>query len=277
MKKIIAAHDLSGVGKASLGAVIPIISSMGSVVCSLPTAVLSTITGVFDGYSVTGLTNQMKNTISHWEELGINFDMIYSGFLGSPEQVDIIISAIKRFSGSYVVVDPVFADNGVLYPTMGVEMVENMRRLIRHADLITPNITEAQYLLGEGFCAFDDDTVKDWLSRLCAMGPKRVVITSCMLGNDMYVASCDGDDFWKLKCDYTPVDFHGTGDIFTSVIAGALARGDGFEQATALAAHFVKTAIDATLEEKWEARLGVLIEKVLGTLDKPAPIHCERF
>lgn len=277
MKKIIAAHDLSGLGKASLGAAIPIISSMGSVVCCLPTAVFSTITGVFEGYSIVDLTSQMKNTITHWADMGIEFDFIYSGFLGSPEQVDVIISASESFKGCYIVVDPVFADNNKLYPTMDSVMVENMKRLVTHANLITPNVTEAQFLLDEKACEYTEDIAKDWLTRLCNMGPDKAVITSVRFGNDMYVTAYDKftNEFWKLKCDYIPIDFHGTGDIFTSVLVGALSRGDSFETAIALAAQFVKTAIDATLEEKWETRFGVLIEKVLCFLNKPISIHCE--
>ncbi len=267
LKKIIAAHDLSGLGKASLGAVIPIISAMGSVVRSLPTAVLSTITGVFEGYEITDLTEQMKKTIEHWKKLNIGFDCIYSGFLGNSHQVDIIISAIKSFA-CYAVVDPVFADNGKLYPTMDNTMVENMRRLVKYADLITPNITEAQFLLGESERCKDESEAMQWLVRLCEMGPRRAVITSCKLGNDMLVVSYDKDTgiFNKLKYEYVPFEFHGTGDIFTSVLTGALLRGDGFEEAISLAADFVKKAIRETIDSGGEARMGVLVEKVLCEL-----------
>ncbi|MDR0405169.1 MAG: pyridoxamine kinase [Clostridiales bacterium] len=287
MKKIIAAHDLSGLGTASLGAVIPIISSMGSYVCSLPTAVLSTITGVFEGYAITGLTEQMQRTIQHWDGLGVTFDYIYSGFLGSAEQVDIILDAASRFHGCYLVVDPVFADNGRLYPTMDGAMVENMKRLAARANLITPNFTEARFLLGEtppeGVVDetrdFPEAEAKDWLTRLCGTGPERAVITGGKFRDGMYVTAYDKPRgaFWKLKCEYVPAQFHGTGDIFTSVLVGALARGDCFETAVALAARFVRTAIDATLAEQWEPRMGVLVEKVLGGLGTPPAILCERF
>jgi len=269
LKKVIAAHDLSGLGKASLGAVIPIISSMGSVVCSLPTAVLSTVTGVFEGYRIIDLTPQMKETIEHWKSLDVDFDCIYSGFLGNSGQVDVIISAIEEFS-CFAVVDPVFADNGRLYPTMNDEMVDSMRRLVAHANLITPNITEAKFLLGEVEGCKTEEEAEQWLIRLCEMGPNCAVITSCKLGNDMYVVSYDKSEnrFYKLKCDYSPVEFHGTGDIFTSVLTGALLRGDSFEASVVLATDFVKQAIDVTIAIGGESRMGVLIETVLGTLIK---------
>ncbi|OQB14719.1 MAG: Hydroxymethylpyrimidine/phosphomethylpyrimidine kinase [Firmicutes bacterium ADurb.Bin193] len=279
MKKIIAAHDLSGIGRASLSAVLPIISAMGGVVCSLPTAVLSTVTGIFDGYTITDLTAQMEKTIDHWSLLGVKFDYIYSGFLGSPKQVDTIISAIRLFQGCYVVVDPVFADNGKLYPTMDAEMVNNMRRLVTKADLITPNLTEAQFLLNEECTDISADIAKDLLLRLSDMGPERVVITGCQIGGEMFVFAYDkkADSFWRLRCNYAPADFHGTGDIFTSVLVGALSRGDGFPDAIALSASFVRHAIDATIEEEWDRRMGLLIEKVLGFLSLPPSINCERL
>ncbi len=253
---------------------------MGSVVCSLPTAVLSTITGVFDGYSITDLTEQMIKTISHWESLKADFDIIYSGFLGSHEQVDVILSAIERFKGCYVIVDPVFADNGRLYPTMSHEMVKNMKRLVSRANLITPNFTEACFLLDENpETKADDNTLKKWLSRLCDMGPERCVITSCPLGKDICVAAYDRikNEYWKLICRYIPIEFHGTGDIFTSVLTGAVARGDCFEAAISLSASFVRDAIDATSGEDWDRRYGLLIEKVLEKVTRPAVNMCERF
>ena len=135
LPKIIAAHDLSGFGKASLTAVIPILSVMGNYVCPLQTAALSTITGVFNDFEFTDLTEHIRSTIKHWKKLDIDFDYIYSGFLGSPEQVDVIIEA-KRIFDCSLVVDPVFADDGKLYPTMNDSMVANMKRLVSIADII---------------------------------------------------------------------------------------------------------------------------------------------
>jgi pyridoxine kinase len=279
LKKVIAAHDLSGLGKASLGCAIPIISAMGSVVCSLPTAVFSTITGVFEGYSITDLTEQMKNTISHWKSLNTSFDILYSGFLGSPQQVDEIISAINSFEGCYFIADPVFADNGKLYDTMDEEMVANMKRLVSYANVITPNYTEACFLLDEKPGTFTEPIAKAWLKRLSKMGPERVVITSCNLDGNMFVVAYDSllDTYWKLRCDYVPMEFHGTGDIFTSVLTGALARDDSFEASLTLAAQFVKDAIDATIVENWDMCYGVLMEKVLCNVAMPAANKCQRF
>lgn len=279
LKKVIAAHDVSGLGKASLGCALPIISVMGSVVCCLPTAVLSTITGVFEGYSITDLTGQMKKTIAHWQGLNIDFDMIYSGFLGSSGQVDVIIDAVKAFDNCCFVADPVFADNGKLYPSMGLDMVESMKRLVSYANIIIPNYTEACFLLDEKMRAITVQTAKKWLLRLNKIGPQRVVITSIPLDGDMLVIAYDEceDVFLKLKYQHIPVDFHGTGDVFASVLCGALARGDSFGQAITLAADFVRSAICATICEKWDPRQGVLIEKELQMLITSVESKCERF
>ncbi|MCK9479360.1 MAG: pyridoxamine kinase [Firmicutes bacterium] len=279
MKKIIAAHDISGLGKASLGSALPIISVMGSVVCCLPTAVLSTITGVYEGYSITDLTEQMKDTIAHWKNLNTNFDMIYSGFLANSGQVDIIINAAKSFNNCYFVADPVFADNGQLYQTMNLDMVKSMRRLISSANIITPNFTEACFLLGETMDKTSEQSAKQWLRKLNNMGPERVVITSFPFGDEMFIVAYDkkSDAFWKLKYKHIPVDFHGTGDVFTSVLCGAFARGDSFESAITLAADFAKNTINATINEDWDLRQGLLIEKRLTTLANVVKSKCERF
>lgn len=267
LPKIIAAHDLSGLGKASLGAIIPILSAMGTYVCPLPTAVLSTITGVFDDFSITDLTLQMQRTIDHWQTLDIPFDFLYSGFLGSPQQVDIIGEAAQRF-GCHLMVDPVFADNGQLYPTMTGQMVERMRDLVCRADLITPNITEAQFLLEQHTQPTTRDQVEDWLKKLSAMGPKQVAITSCAIDGGMYVCAYEGQtgEILHIPCHYLPVNFHGTGDIFTAVLVGAIARGKTFAFGLHLAVDFVRRAIEQTIQLGVPPREGVAVEGVLNQL-----------
>lgn len=267
LPKIIAAHDLSGFGKASLTAVIPILSVMGSYVCPLQTAALSTITGVFEGYTFTDLTKHIHATIKHWSELNIKFDYIYSGFLGSPEQVDVIMEAKKLFDCS-LIVDPVFADDGELYPTMNDCMVSNMKRLVSVADIITPNITEAMFLLGENKLADDEQEIKLWLKRLCDMGPSLSLITSCRIGDKMYVCAYDSkaDKYITTDCRFYPGNFHGTGDVFTTVLTGAIARGQSAEEAIKLAVNFVRHAIEETVENGVNPKEGIVIEKILKDL-----------
>ncbi|MDD3031953.1 MAG: pyridoxamine kinase, partial [Atribacterota bacterium] len=144
VQRVAAIHDLSGFGRVSLAVVIPILSTMGIQVCPLPTAVLSTHTGSFKNYKFIDLTTHMTEYIAHWKEINIDFDCIYSGFLGSPQQIDIISHFIDDFAreDTLVVVDPVMGDGGKLYSSMNQNMVREMRKYIQKADLITPNYTE---------------------------------------------------------------------------------------------------------------------------------------
>ena len=267
-KKIIAVHDLSGIGLASLTAALPIISAMGSAVCPMPTAILSTITGVFTGFTFVDLTDHMQETLEHWKTLDMKFNYIYSGFLGNSKQVDIILDTKKAFDDCSLIVDPVFADEGKLYPTMDMSMVANMRKLIAKADIITPNVTEAMFLLGEDELPENREVVKNWLVRLCAKGCKKAAITSLRDGEDIYVMAYEAEtgEFFEIIRHYIPVSLHGTGDVFTSVLVGAIARGDSFYKATETASDFVYKAIEITLAEGADIREGIRIQKLLKEL-----------
>lgn len=181
IRRVAAIHDLSGFGKASLTIVIPTLSSMGIQVCPLPTAILSTHTGGFTGFSFLDLTDEMERIIAHWKTVGTRFEAIYSGFLGSPRQVDIVSRFIDDFrrEEQLVVVDPVLADDGKLYSTMGPEMVEGMGRLVGKADVVTPNLTELALLIGEPYREeIGLDEIKRWMKDLAVKGPKYIVVTS---------------------------------------------------------------------------------------------------
>lgn len=272
--RIAAIHDLSGFGRCSLSVIIPTLSAMGMQVCPLPTAVLSTHTGGFDGYTFVDLTDTMEAYSSHWKSLGIDFDCIYSGFLGSERQIDIISSFIDDFKTdkTLVVVDPVFADNGRLYSTFTADFVPHMRRLVQKAHVITPNITEAAYLLGTDLkSCYSAREAKDMLLALCDAGPKTAIITSVPMPDTKSCAvaySADDGRFWKVSCDYVPAEYPGTGDIFTSVLTGALLEGDSLPVAVDRAVIFVSKAIRTTFGYTTNARDGVVLEKVLHTLGK---------
>ncbi|MEA1961154.1 MAG: pyridoxamine kinase [Bacillota bacterium] len=279
VKKVAAIHDLSGYGRASLTAIIPIISSMGIQVCPVPTAILSTHTGGFENYQFIDLTEHLEDFINHWKQLNLDFDCIYSGFLGSPRQIEIIARFIQDFHTDHniTLVDPVMGDNGKLYQTMGTEMVEKMKQLIAHADIITPNFTEAVFLLDEKYDAVDEKEIKKWLIRLSDMGPRVVIITSvppCESRKNTYVVAYDREDsrFWKVKCDYIPAHFPGTGDAFASVIVGSLLQGDSLPIALDRAVQFCTLAIRASYGYSYPHREGVLLEKVLDNLKAPTTI-----
>ncbi len=280
--RIAAIHDMSGFGRCSLSVIIPTLSSMGMQVCPLPTAVLSTHTGGFEGYTFVDLTDTMKAYYEHWKSLGITFDCIYTGFLGSSKQIDIILDFIKDFAkeDTMVVVDPVFADGGKLYDTFTPDFINHMKRLVSKAQTITPNITEASFLLAqEKKEVYSVDEVKKMLLSLCKLGPQTAVITSMVMPD---AANCvvaydkiDGR-FWRVGCDYIPAEYPGTGDIFTSVLAGALLEGDSLPVAIDRAVQFISIAIRTTFGYNPPIREGVVLERVLHTLSKtPENINYE--
>lgn len=280
IKKVAAIHDLSGFGRASLTTVIPILSTMGIQVCPVPTAILSTHTSDFTGYSFIDLTDYMEEHIAHWKKLNLEFDCIYSGFLGSPRQIKIVSDFVDYFGhkDNMVVVDPVLGDNGHLYGTMGSEMVTEMRKLVSKADIITPNFTEAAFLLGEEYKDITTEKeVKEWLVRLADMGPKIVVITSVPdekindFEKNMSVIAYDreNDVFWKVSCKYIPVSYPGTGDAYTSVFIGSLLQGDSLPIAIDRGMQFVTQCIKASYGFKYPSREGVLLEKNLNILNVP--------
>ena len=180
VKKIAAVHDLSGMGRVSLTVVIPILSSMGFQVCPLPTAVLSNHTQYPD-FSFLDLTDEMPKIIAQWKKLNVQFDAIYTGYLGSPKQIQIVSDFINDFrhEDSLIVADPVLGDNGRLYTNFDMEMVKEMRHLIKKADVVTPNMTELFYLLDKPYKADNtDEELKEYLRLLSDKGPQVVIITS---------------------------------------------------------------------------------------------------
>lgn len=278
-KRIVAVHDLSGVGRVSLMAVIPILSSMGFQVCALPTAVLSTHTQ-YPSFTFLDLTSEMKRIVSQWKALDFRFDTFYTGYLGSPEQVRIVEDFISDFRrpSDLVVVDPVLGDNGQLYKGFTEDMVLGMRGLIHKADVITPNMTELYLLLGENYRdRMSDGELKQVLRKLSDMGPEIVIVTSVPVIDQPHMTSvyaynrCGGR-YWKVTCPYLPAHYPGTGDAFTSVITGALMQGDSLPIALDRASQFILQGIRATFGYEYNNMDGIMLEKVLHNLDMPNQI-----
>ncbi|MBQ3554421.1 MAG: pyridoxamine kinase [Clostridia bacterium] len=274
IKKVAAINDLSGFGRASLCSIIPTLSSMGVQVCPVPTTIMSTHSGDFEDYTFHDMTDELPAYIEHWSKLGLTFDCIYSGFLGSPRQAELVADIVNRFrtKDTLVVVDPVMGDNGSLYSSISEEMVPEMRKLIAKADIIVPNFTEAALLLGrEVKNDITKEEMREWLRALSDLGPDTVLITSApdtenkdMVGVVAYERSCD--KYWKVtsRCleDYYP----GTGDVFASVLIGSLLKGDSLPEAIDWAAQFVSQCIKASSGYDYERRDGVLLERVLPLL-----------
>jgi len=279
VKKVCAVHDLAGLGHVSLNEVIAILSTMGHQVISLPTAFLSSNTA-YQNFRFLDLTDQMPGFIEHWKELGLVFDAIYSGFLGSPQQIHIVKDLIRDFCNPelIVVVDPVFGDNGELYSSFTLDIVDEMRKLIEVADIITPNITEASFLLKERYPeAMSIEQAKDWCKRLAERGPKVVVLTSvpdeCVKKRTAVIAyNREENRFWKVSCDYIPASYPGTGDAFTSVLLGSLMQGDSLPIALDRAVQFISIGIRSTYGFKHNVNEGILVERVLNYLKAPIPM-----
>lgn len=281
VKKVVAVHDLSGMGRVSLMAVIPILSSMGFQVCPLPTAVLSAHTQYPD-YSFLDLTDEMKNIIRKWQQMDVRFDTFYTGYLGSARQVKIVEELITRFRrpNDLVVVDPVLGDNGKLYVGMADEMVGEMRRLIRTADIITPNLTELFLLLDRPMLSvaeLSDRVLKESLKALSDKGPEIVIVTSVPVMDNPHMTSVyaynrGGGRYWKVTCPYLPAHYPGTGDTFTSVITGAIMQGDSLPIALDRATQFILQGIRATFGYEYNNLDGIMLEKVLHNLDMPIQV-----
>lgn len=279
VKKIAAVHDLSGAGRVSLTVVIPILSSMGFQVCPLPTAVLSSHTQ-YPHFSLLDLTDEMPRIINEWKQLEVQFDAIYTGYLGSPRQIQIVSEFIDDFRrpDSLVMIDPVLGDNGKLYTNFDGRMILEMRHLIRKADVITPNMTELFYLLDKPYQAENTDTeLKSYLREISEQGPGIVIITSVPVQDDphktsVYAYDRQGDRYWKVTCPYLPAHYPGTGDTFTSVITGSLMQGDSLPIALDRATQFILQGIRATFGYEYDNREGILLEKVLHNLDMPIQV-----
>ena len=272
MKRIITVQDISCVGKCSLTVALPVISAMGVEACVLPTAVLSTHTA-FKGFTFRDLTSDISKITEHWKQEKIGFDAIYPGYLGSFEQIKLMQEFIKDFGagGTRVIVDPCMADNGALYSGFTQDFAFAMAGLCSKAEVIVPNLTEASYMLGLPYVAegYTKDYIEDLLKKLSGLGARRIVLKGVSFGDKkLGIASYDSEDeklTWYFH-EKMPQSFHGTGDIFASVLTGALVRGKTLEEACRLAADFVVEAIKATLSHKDYNWYGVDFESAIPFL-----------
>lgn len=272
MKSCLAIHDLSGFGKCSLTTALPIISAAGVECSALPTAWLSNHTA-FSDFSYLDLTEQMRPAAEVWKKLGISFDSLYTGFLGSAEQIDIVSGIIDDFrkEDTVVMVDPVMGDGGKLYRTISHEMAQGMSELCKKADIITPNMTEAHKLLGLEYCAgpYRKAYVERLLKELRELGPKYVVLTGVYFDNYQLGAACyDGENVsYSLYKKYEGM-YHGTGDIFASSLLAAFLRTGDINFSLDTAAVFTEKTIERTFEAGENTLLGAKFEPFLGFLAK---------
>ena len=272
--RVAAIHDMSGFGRCSLTVAIPILSAMGVQCCPLPTAFLSTHTGGFEGFTFLDMTDEMSKVADHWASLGLTFQAVYSGFLGSERQIGVVEDFIRRFGkdDALAIVDPVMGDHGHAYETYTPEMCEQMKELVCMADVVLPNVTECCILTDTPYRE-ENWTRKELLNMammLRLMGAKSVVITGVREGScyTNVVLEQGQYDAKFIRTRSSGGERPGTGDVFSSVVAGALLNGKSLPEAVSQAAGFVKECIKVSDEEQIPHANGVCFEKILGKLIK---------
>jgi len=254
MKRIVTIQDISCVGKCSLTVALPIISAMGVETAIIPTAVLSTHT-MFKNFTFRDLTDEIVPITNHWKNEKIGFDAIYTGYLGSPEQIDIIKGIFEDFKtkDNIIFVDPVMGDNGKLYPAFDEKFAAKMATLCEKADIIVPNITEASYMTGMEYReSYDEAYVKEMLKKLSGLGAKISVLTGVgfapgktgVMGYDR-----EKDEFYYYEHDKLAKSYHGTGDVFASTCVGAMMQGKTWKEALKIAADYTAYCIKLTMED----------------------------
>jgi len=272
-KRALAVHDISCVGKCSLTVALPILSAVGVETSVLPTAVLSTHTGGFTGYTFRDLTDDILPIMQHWKSLNLHVDAIYTGYLGSFRQLELVSELIDTFrkKDTIVLIDPVMADNGVLYASFTPEFVKGMAALCAKADIIVPNLTEACLMLGEEYreSGYDRGYIKNILKRLSALGPEKVVLsgisyTPDKLGSAAYDRTNGG--FYEYLGDRIDGCYHGTGDIFASALLGAVMNGKTLPEAAKIAVDFSAGSIRRTHDAGTDVKYGVDFEHGLAGL-----------
>ena len=270
LPRMAAVHDLSGLGKCSLSVALPIVSATGVECCCIPTALLSTHTGGFTDWTFTDLSGDIVPIAEHWPRLGVGFDAIYSGYLASPAQGKLLERVIELLRGgdTLVIVDPAMADNGRYYANLDDGMAECFRELIKKADIITPNMTEACFLTGMEYRTGVHDMayITELIDRLSELGPHFVAVTGVSLEPGMVGIAARDNVSGKMCTVMKPAlegTFHGSGDVFASAFAALLTRKAALEDALRTAEDFVAAAIERTAQRDTPRHYGLDFEGVL--------------
>lgn len=268
-KKIAVINDMSGYGRCSIAVSLPVISKLKVQCCPVPTAIFSNHTG-YEHYFFDDYTEKMPEYIRNWKLLGLEFSGIYSGFLGSDAQIDIVENFIRDFrtEQTLVIIDPVMGDYGKAYATFTPTLCKSMKRLVQYADILTPNLTEACILTDTPYKEnWRKKEIRELAVKLMEMGPSKVVITGIVQGS--YIANyvCD-----EKKCEHflrtirVGTQRCGTGDLFASIIAADAVNGVDFAVSVKKASNFVKKCIEKSMELEIPVTDGVAFEEILDKL-----------
>ncbi len=284
MKRVLTVQDISCVGKCSLTAAIPVISAMGIEVCPLPTAILSNHTA-FSSFSFFDLTDKIPEILNEWKKQGFHFDAIYTGYLGSIKQIDLVHKILDEFAqnDTLVVIDPCMADNGKLYTGFSQDFVKQMAKLCGRANVILPNMTEACFLVNQNYDIFThtNESITKLMAKLLSLGAQQVILKGVEFSKEKIgVAYCsqklfnnnfstnennieDMNIYFHHRYDE---NFHGTGDVFASAVTGALVLKKDIKDAVKIACDFVQESIECTLLNPNYNWYGVDFESALRNL-----------
>ena len=268
--RIAAIHDLSCFGRCSLTIALPVLSAMGCQCCPLPTALLSAHTGI-SGFTFLDTTDEMRRISAHWSQLSLHFPAIYTGFLGSAPQINLVEDFLRRFHApdTLLVMDPVMGDHGTPYKTCTPALRQGLRELVAQADVITPNLTEAAILLDIPYHESQTADASELVRALSLQGQRSVVLTGYAAAPGQVGALCYDRDTRQVEAVQTarvPQDFPGTGDLFASVLTGALTRGAPLLQAARTAVDFVGSCVARSVAEGAGEAEGVDFEPLLRQL-----------
>ena len=272
-KRVAAIHDISCFGKCSLTVALPVLSAVGIETAVIPTAILSTHTGGFSGYTFNDLTDDILPVANHWKKEGIDVDAVYTGYLGSKQQIAIVkeaIDIIKR-EGGLTVVDPVMADHGKLYGGFPDDFPMEMKKLCAIADIITPNITEAVLMLGMEFKRppHTKEYIEKIIDGLSGITKGKIVLTGvCFDNENIGAATLENGKISYVFNKIVNAAYHGTGDVFASTLLGAILNGKDLGEAAQIACDFTASCIEYTNKKEPQMRYGVNFEANLPKLIK---------
>ena len=267
-KRIIAINDISCFGKCSLTAALPILSAAGIETCVLPTALLSAHTA-FEGFTFSELSTDLTNIVKHWKELNLGFDAIYPGYLGSKSQITLVEKIIDMFPTEVVLVDPVMGDNGRLYEGFDESFAVEMNRLLKKADIIVPNVTEASFLTCVPYeeNAHSQDYIETLIDKLKKQCPGKIVLTGINLShNTVGTAVWDGITLDIIERKKIDVFYSGTGDVFASTLTASYLLGNDIKKSAEISADYIIDCIYETQKTSGDRNYGINFELCIKNL-----------
>lgn len=272
MKRIVTIQDISCIGKCSLTVALPVISACGIETAVIPTAVLSAHTA-FNEFTFRDLTDEIEPIMNHWQKENLKFDAIYTGYLGSFRQLELMEKFFDKFrtDDNIVFIDPVMGDHGVLYSGFTQEFADKMAKLCARADVIVPNLTEACFMLHEEYIenGYSEEYIKNILKKLASLGCKNVVLTGVAFEDGklgIMAYDSEKDKFSSYFTEKINIRFHGTGDVFSSACIGGLVKGLSLEGALKTAVNFTVEAIRASMKDNERLWYGVNFEEAIPFL-----------